>query len=1122
MAAAALKQPCPSCEHEVAVKDSQVGKKIECPKCKYKFLVQKPTNGKGPKPDSKPDAKAKSDPGKVDPKAEKAKADAKTDPKAKKTKPGSLRDVDDDSYPSEKKPRSKKNLQIGIGLAVVGVLLLVGAYVFIFNRGGGGPKKGNQTVRKDLPEPVEDVKDGPKDTPKVDVTKKEPPKLDTTPVHLPGPQQTNLLPNDTEHVFHGFFRDIFDALNPLRDKIVGDPHVLLDAVFKPKIGFGISDVDDFIRAERFTGTPWTYTVIHLRTPVDQAALTDVYGLQAMPAIKEMTYHKITKQNPWFDQLARMTLGVPHWLRSLPREERPLFIRFHDANTFIVANEGPIQELLKNGGEHFPLIDAPVAKKERDNSEIVAAVKDSKWIGAQTSKTPPQDIELVFKQDGVANISMDIQSTPGTYEIKDSTVTATFGQTRYVGDIRLTAAGYEIIGGVSAKDPTGKELKFKFSANRIGAADTIVAKKEKATFLTGTKWAGAEKRPPGNGKVFGPLVISFLDGNKMSMDTPAGRTGGEYKLENNGTRVVIEFGPNFRYEGDLKAAPNGSPGMEGKARFDNLLWPFAVVQVQSESDPIRKVNVGEGKVILPQIRSRSYLTIKLRLKEVLDRMEAKIDEAQDKCLYSTATELDAARVPAAQMPPEYRGRFAWRGKQVWDLANLLDERKPRIVIAGSGLVERDPKIFQYRAEFDCDTTSDARDVHNVTETVLAAEVARNFERYLRLKIDYPQPMEKPLPGQQPPVVPQPPPPQPMPVPGGDPLVPPLPDTSKWVSSMRDESVDVRVDLVFKDHPEVYRQMQELVHLFAIAARSEVDLVADPRGRHILGQAAVAVAKNGIPDRKVPPGTFPPGVFPRPGAVTKGANSPYYRLSWMTSLLPYLGSDALANRIDYTSSWRDPSNWLAGRTIVPEFLDPSYPIASRHVAVPGMGVDPAATHVVGIAGVGLDAADYQRNDPATIKKRGIFGYDRSVTLTEIGQGRGAGSTIMMMQIPHDGLTGVSPWIAGGGSTLRGIPEKKSIDPFVLSTDKNGKPITHGGKKGTFAIMADGSVKFIDATISDDVLKAMATLHGPTAGEEEKVIAVPDPTQRIEPKTALPKVQPKTAPKTEVAPPPDEKKK
>ncbi|MCI0743697.1 MAG: hypothetical protein L0Y72_32095 [Gemmataceae bacterium] len=38
-----FKQQCPSCEALVPVRDgSLIGKKIECPKCKYRFVVESP------------------------------------------------------------------------------------------------------------------------------------------------------------------------------------------------------------------------------------------------------------------------------------------------------------------------------------------------------------------------------------------------------------------------------------------------------------------------------------------------------------------------------------------------------------------------------------------------------------------------------------------------------------------------------------------------------------------------------------------------------------------------------------------------------------------------------------------------------------------------------------------------------------------------------------------------------------------------------------------------------------------------------------------------------------------------------------------------------------------------
>src|SRR5262249_38740123 len=149
---------------------------------------------------------------------------------------------------------------------------------------------------------------------------------------------------------------------------------------------------------------------------------------------------------------------------------------------IVADEAPIQELLKHGGEHFPLVDVkPVAKKSKDNTEIVAAVRDSKWIGAETIKAPPQDIELIFLPDGSAKLSVNTSTTAGNYVINDATLTATFGPMQYVGEVKSLASGYEITGAATQKDANQKETKWRFNAAKIGAADTISPKKEKATF-----------------------------------------------------------------------------------------------------------------------------------------------------------------------------------------------------------------------------------------------------------------------------------------------------------------------------------------------------------------------------------------------------------------------------------------------------------------------------------------------------------------------------------------------------------------------------------------------------------------------------------------------------------------
>ena len=81
----------------------------------------------------------------------------------------------------------------------------------------------------------------------------------------------------------------------------------------------------------------------------------------------------------------------------------------------------------------------------------------------------------------------------------------------------------------------------------------------------------------------------------------------------------------------------------------------------------------------------------------------------------------------------------------------------------------------------------------------------------------------------------------------------------------------------------------------------------------------------------------------------------------------------------------------------------------------------------------------------KKRGVFGNERITKFSDIKDG--LENTILILQVPPDYKTA---WLAGGGSTVRGVPETDSVRPFVC-TDYNGK-------RGTFAIMCNGDVRFI----------------------------------------------------------------
>lgn len=224
---------------------------------------------------------------------------------------------------------------------------------------------------------------------------------------------------------------------------------------------------------------------------------------------------------------------------------------------------------------------------------------------------------------------------------------------------------------------------------------------------------------------------------------------------------------------------------------------------------------------------------------------------------------------------------------------------------------------------------------------------------------------------------------------------------------------------------------------------------------------------------PQAELPLGAFDR-GTDVKRFNLPYppdQRVSFHVELLPYLGHRSVSDRIDRSQSWNynpedgDKNNLLAGMRLIPEFLAPNTPSDTWTVRVPSVNNrELGSTHFVGLAGIGMNAG-YYPNDPAHAKKLGLFGFgtDRRIRYSDITDG--TEQTIFMIQVPP---TIPSPWIRGGGATVRGVPEKGSIKPFVST-------VGAGGVKGTHALMADGSVRFISETISDDVFKALVTYKG-----------------------------------------------
>ncbi len=177
------------------------------------------------------------------------------------------------------------------------------------------------------------------------------------------------------------------------------------------------------------------------------------------------------------------------------------------------------------------------------------------------------------------------------------------------------------------------------------------------------------------------------------------------------------------------------------------------------------------------------------------------------------------------------------------------------------------------------------------------------------------------------------------------------------------------------------------------------------------------------------------------------APDQRVSWMADLLPYLGDGEYANlkrQIDGThASWRERPNLRAASMMIPQFISHSDPSAPVLVRYPGVPLEVAVTNYVGVAGRGLDAADYPAGDP----RDGIFGYDRETKPADAKNG--LAKTIALLQIP----AGKTPWLAGGGATVRGVSEgPDALAPFVCAD--------YQGRHGTFAVMGDFKVRFIPA--------------------------------------------------------------
>ncbi|MCA9153723.1 MAG: DUF1559 domain-containing protein [Planctomycetales bacterium] len=183
------------------------------------------------------------------------------------------------------------------------------------------------------------------------------------------------------------------------------------------------------------------------------------------------------------------------------------------------------------------------------------------------------------------------------------------------------------------------------------------------------------------------------------------------------------------------------------------------------------------------------------------------------------------------------------------------------------------------------------------------------------------------------------------------------------------------------------------------------------------------------------------------------------SWYCDVLPFVGQQKLHDRFDFSRPWADPKNVRLTTEVVPEFQNPLDPRKAWQ-GYPFNGL--ALTHFVGVSGVEDKRNVIAGKLPRSDDRAGVFGYDTIARPEEITDGQS--NTLMM--IGSGELA--SPWVQGGGATVRGARE-----PYFDSL--TGFGTTGSPQPGSMAVMADGSVKFISADIDPTVFRAMCTIHG-----------------------------------------------